>query len=402
MTRHIGKEKKLFSTYKIKALFLILLFLFINNYSYSEIFYDENNDFLLDLPENFQLQDSSFSDYERKYLLKQKGSPVQLIINTINNSDYKDSAEALLSVLFKLEAEYTIDSFLWNNKECYISDFSFNFNENFSGWAICAPLKNSQNFIVTLCYTPSEEKQNWEQMIMSTLNGLCVDIDNLLTPGPILSYAYPRNNKTEINFKIANKNITSSIDKDDIEASKFLIDLEFAVFLKYSKQNNWQNAWTRFYQMIYKDSYGRLENVYYDIIENIAPIAIEKNPHNSDIEFAQMILTWVQGFKYERDFDNADFTPLTAAICGIGNDCDSRSLLVSSILKAAGFESFILISNEYNHAMTCFESQAPGQKYIPAGSDREFIMGETTAFVTWGKVPQEYSNKSKWIPVFLP
>lgn len=160
MTRHIGKEKKLFSTYKIKALFLILLFLFINNYSYSEIFYDENNDFLLDLPENFQLQDSSFSDYERKYLLKQKGSPVQLIINTINNSDYKDSAEALLSVLFKLEAEYTIDSFLWNNKECYISDFSFNFNENFSGWAICAPLKNSQNFIVTLCYTPSEEKQN--------------------------------------------------------------------------------------------------------------------------------------------------------------------------------------------------------------------------------------------------
>ena len=117
------------------------------------------------------------------------------------------------------------------------------------------------------------------------------------------------------------------------------------------------------------------------------------------------ILSWVQGFQYKRDNEkasNTDFTNLPAVLCGKGNDCDSRSMLVSVLLRAANLESFMLISREYSHAMVTFENPAPGQKYEVEGTGREFLMGETTAKVTWGTISQEHADRRKWIPVILP
>ena len=49
-----------------------------------------------------------------------------------------------------------------------------------------------------------------------------------------------------------------------------------------------------------------------------------------------------------------------------------------------------------------FENPAPGQKYEVEGTGREFLMGETTAKVTWGTIAQEHADRKKWIPVILP
>ena len=52
--------------------------------------------------------------------------------------------------------------------------------------------------------------------------------------------------------------------------------------------------------------------------------------------------------------------------------------------------------------MVTFENQAPGQKYEVEGTGRSFLMGETTAKVTWGTIAQEHADRSKWIPVIMP
>lgn len=408
MTRYALYLKELFPIHKnfiLKRIFIGSILIFFVSFLNAEIFSDTKFGYLLDLPQGFILEDSVQTENKTQYLLSQKGSPIQLIINIISDTQIKRASDALYDSLIKLQSNYHIDKFIWNKSECCISDFSFNFEKDFSGWAICAPLKNENQFVVLMCYTPAKEKQAWEPMIMSTLNSLSVDLTNLLTPGPILTYAYPRENEKNISFQIDDTTINSKIDYYDIEASNFLVDMEFSVLTKYANHKDWKEAWCRYYQMIYKDSYGRLQNVYLDIIETLYPIALEKNPHNVDLQFAQMILSWVQDFEYKRDNTdarNSDFTSLPAVLCGEGNDCDSRSLLVSSILNTAGYESFILISRQYSHAMTCVELSAPGQKYIPAKTDREFLMGETTDSVTWGMIPKDFSDKSKWIPVFLP
>ena len=70
--------------------------------------------------------------------------------------------------------------------------------------------------------------------------------------------------------------------------------------------------------------------------------------------------------------------------------------------KKMGIESILLISREYKHAIAAVEFEAQGQKYSPPESDREFLLGETTADVTWGVIAQDHADRSKWIPVYLP
>ena len=181
--------------------------------------------------------------------------------------------------------------------------------------------------------------------------------------------------------------------------------MEYTVLLLYAKHNLWKEAWQRYYRMVYRDSFGRLARFSSDVIKQLYPWAKNSNPENPELAYAQAILSWVQTFNYKRDNATAsttDFTNLPAVLCGEGNDCDSRSMLVCLLLRAAGIESFMLISREYSHAMTVFENPAPGQKYEVEGTGREFLMGETTAKVTWGTIAKEHADRIKWIPVFLP
>ena len=181
--------------------------------------------------------------------------------------------------------------------------------------------------------------------------------------------------------------------------------MEYSVLLLYAKHNLWKEAWQRYYRLIYRDNFGRLEQFSSDVLKTLYPLCTKTNPSNPELTYAQTILSWVQTFSYKRDNATAkdvDFTNLPAVLCGEGNDCDSRSMLVCVLLRFAGLESFMLISREYSHAMTVFENKAPGQKYTLEGTNRDFLMGETTAAVTWGTIAQEHADRSKWIPVILP
>ena len=116
-------------------------------------------------------------------------------------------------------------------------------------------------------------------------------------------------------------------------------------------------------------------------------------------------MAWVQSFYYSRNVENkfsSDFSPLPTILLGAGSDCDSRSMLLCLFAKKMGIESILLISREYKHAIAAVEFEAQGQKYSPPESDREFLLGETTANVTWGVIAQDHADRSKWIPVYLP
>ena len=180
--------------------------------------------------------------------------------------------------------------------------------------------------------------------------------------------------------------------------------MEYAVLTLYGKHNMWKEAWQRYYRMIYRDSFGRLENVSADIYDALWFNIKSKNPKNPEIAYAQELLSWVQNFDYYRGekSSDSDFTSLPGMLAGTGNDCDSRSLLICMLLKNLGIESIMIFSPQYSHAMACTLIDAPGQTFKLPGTNLEFIMGETTAHVTWGMISKEHSDRSKWIEVLLP
>ena len=381
----------------IKIKFIFFLIILFASQLFAEKITDRDFGFSLDIPEGFEISD--YSEDGMSYVFAHPNIPVTLIMKITNDMKSKNAGEVLKANLSKLSAKGENDAFLWNNVECGISNFSMNIDTSYTGWAVTAPVKISGYYLLLLCYAPSD-KQGCEQFIISTLNSLCIDEENRNTPGIITSYAFPSEGRQNLTLKIGNKDIKTSIDKSDLEAAKFVVDLEYAVLNLYANHKLWKEAWQRYYRMIYRDNAGRLEAAASDIYNSLYPELKRKYPQDVDIKYAQLLLSWVQGFNYERakNKNESDFTSLPAAISGTGSDCDSRSMLVSCFLNYIGIDTAILISREYSHAMVVTDIPAPGQTFTMENG-REYIFGETTAHVTWGMISQDHADRTKWIPV---
>lgn len=373
----------------------ILVLLFLAPLSAEKIT-DRDFGFSLDIPEGFEIAD--YTEDGMSYVFSHPNIPVTLVMK-ITNEENADAASVLKTNLAKLSAKGDTDSFKWNGTACAISSFTVSLDGTYFGWAVTAPLKIKNYFVLLLCYAPDSQK-GCEPFIISTVNSLCIDSEYLNTPGIITSYAFPSEGRKALSVNISGKQIKTSLDKADEEAGKFVVDLEYSVLTLYANHKLWKEAWQRYYRMIYRDNAGRLQQTAADIYNALYPELKKSKPQDADIKYAQALLSWVQTFGYERakEKNESDFTSLPACIAGKGNDCDSRSMLVSALLNYTGIDTAILISNIYSHAVVVTDIPAPGQTFTMEDG-REYLIGETTARVTWGMIAQEHADKSKWIVV---
>ena len=381
-----------------KKLFYFLLIIFaITSYSFSEQITDRDFGFSLDIPEGFEIAD--YTEDGMSYVFSHPNIPVTLVMKLTEEKNAKSAAEVLNKNLKKLNASGETDSFKWNGTVCGISYFSMSLDDNYSGWAVSAPVKIQDYYVILLCYAP-ESKKGCEQFIISTINSLSINNEYLNTPGIITSYAFPPEESESVLLKIGDKEIKTSLDKSDEEAAKFVIDLEYSVLNLYANHKMWKEAWQRYYRMIYRDNAGRLQQTAKNIYDSIYPELKKSKPQDADIKYAQALLSWVQTFGYERAQSKieSDFTSLPASIKGKGSDCDSRSMLVSVLLNYTGIDTAMLISREYSHAVVVTDIPAPGQTFTMENG-REYLFGETTARVTWGMLAQDQADRTKWIPV---
>lgn len=381
-----------------KKLFYFLLIIFaITSYSFSEQITDRDFGFSLDIPEGFEIAD--YTEDGMSYVFSHPNIPVTLVMKLTEEKNAKSAAEVLNINLKKLNASGETDSFKWNGTVCGISYFSMSLDDNYSGWAVSAPVKIQDYYVILLCYA-QESKKGCEQFIISTINSLSINNEYLNTPGIITSYAFPPEGSESVLLKIGGKEIKTSLDKSDEEAAKFVIDLEYSVLNLYANHKMWKEAWQRYYRMIYRDNAGRLQQTAKNIYDSIYPELKKSKPQDADIKYAQALLSWVQTFGYERAQSKieSDFTSLPASIKGKGSDCDSRSMLVSVLLNYTGIDTAMLISREYSHAVVVTDIPAPGQTFTMENG-REYLFGETTARVTWGMLAQDQADRTKWIPV---
>lgn len=381
-----------------KKLFYFLFIIFaITSYSFSEQITDRDFGFSLDIPEGFEIAD--YTEDGMSYVFSHPNIPVTLVMKLTEEKNAKSAAEVLNINLKKLNASGETDSFKWNGTVCGISYFSMSLDDNYSGWAVSAPVKIHDYYVILLCYAP-ESKKGCDQFIISTINSLSINNEYLNTPGIITSYAFPPEGSESVLLKIGGKEIKTSLDKSDEEAAKFVTDLEYSVLNLYANHKMWKEAWQRYYRMIYRDNAGRLQQTAKNIYDSIYPELKKSKPQDADIKYAQALLSWVQTFGYERAQSKieSDFTSLPASIKGKGSDCDSRSMLVSVLLNYTGIDTAMLISREYSHAVVVTDIPAPGQTFTMENG-REYLFGETTARVTWGMLAQDQADRTKWIPV---
>ena len=155
---------------KLTLLFLVILLPARIN---AEIIKDNVYNFSLDIPEGYKLTDASKDG--TSYLFVHPNNQVQLALKIYDTQEINTAPKALENALKKLNASYSIDNFHWNNSLCAISDFVFQLDKAYSGWAVAAPLKKKSSYITAICFVPSNKRQDCDQFIMSTLNSICVD-----------------------------------------------------------------------------------------------------------------------------------------------------------------------------------------------------------------------------------
>lgn len=391
MTRFLTGKAKAF-----RNAFLFILILFAHSPAFAEKITDRDFHFSLDIPEGFEVAD--YTEDGMSYVFSHPNIPVTLVMK-ITNEPSSNSALILKKNLNKLNAKGDTDSYNWNGTSVGVSNFTMTIDDDYFGWGVTAPVKIKDYYVLLLCYAP-QSKKGCEQFIISTINSLCIDENYLNTPGIITSYAFGKEGRKVINLNIGGKDIKTSLDKVDIEAAKFTVDLEYSVLTLYANHKMWKEAWQRYYRMIYRDNAGRMQQAAADIYNALYPELKKSAPQDADIKYAQKLLSWVQGFDYERahNKNESDFTSIPAAISGKGSDCDSRSMLISILLNYAGLDTAILISSEYSHAVVVTDIPAPGQTFTMENG-REYLFGETTAKVTWGMIAKDHADRTKWIPV---
>lgn len=389
---------------KIFFTFFTIFFLSLQNIHAEYITFEEFN-FSMDLPEGFELSDASPTG--DSFFFETKLLPVKFALKFCPIEKYATPKIALEDTISQLNAKASIEKIDWFSRECYLSSFSFVMPDQklYSGWAfsIQVPLVNDPSTkanILFITYADNQISRDCDQFMLSILDSVFFCRDDFRRPGPITTFAFPEKNQTEVLMNIANNRIISSVNENAIEKNLFLIEREYAVLTIYANHKSWKEAWQRYYRLIFRDSFSSLDNISKDIYKSLLPIAQKKSFLTPEIEIIKMLLDWVQDFEYSRDRRNSDFTPIAASIMGVGSDCDSRSLLMCTLLEHMGIKTKLFISRKYSHAIFGVLVEQNGASINVDGQD--YVLGETTAKVDFGLIAQEHRDTEKWIPVDLP
>ncbi|MBR6154287.1 MAG: hypothetical protein IKQ43_07610 [Treponema sp.] len=383
---------------RLCKVFFITVFLFaaaVQGFSQRISLISGNDEVSIDFPLGFNLVDanSDGTAYQLQSLVPQ--SAVTAVIRIYDSKRYDSAENALKGTLNTLNAKYEAEQFEWRNQTSSIASFTAVMGcDNVAGYALSASLPENKGTIILLTWCDPRFLERSQNYMLSFLDALNIDLGCYYEAGPITAYLYPKSSEyVAVNLKIDGKDIKSRLRANDKEASEYLIEREYDVLTLYASNNLWKDAWQRYYRMIFRDSYIRLWQVSFDIYNEIAPSCTD------DTELAQKLLTWTQGFKYEREKNTSDFASLPSMMLGGGSDCDSRSMLLTVLLTAMNQKAAMMVSAHYSHAMALFVSDHPGHSYEFEGE--QWLMGETTAQgLTWGKIDATQDTQTKWI--FLP
>jgi hypothetical protein len=148
------------------------------------------------------------------------------------------------------------------------------------------------------------------------------------------------------------------------------------------------DAWRRFYQIIYRDSFMSLANLADEIDRNYMGLGIPKHL------YAQQLLSDLQSFEFIRTGNLADLAPPIVCYNTQTGDCDSLALLYMGILEHWGIKSILMISDIHKHAMVGVDVVGEGAKFTLNG--KSYLVAELTEEVSLGMIAAEMADPADW------
>ena len=366
--------------------FCILLFVLVPVCLSADPLYSPTWGFRLDLPHGYEYTEGN--DFDR---FSFEGPNRARFDIAVYNGVYQDIEQMVQDVNRRLGNTGDAAFFDYADSAAVIIELSFN---NIEGWGIGVelPAESGMNppLLLALAYAPAGIPA-LEFFHLSALDSIIPSLAHARRPGPVMEFGFPRGRLIETG--IAGTALTAIFRENDAEAAQALVDREFAVLSFYEFSHYWQEAWIRFFRMIYRDSWDRIADAVFRL-ERSLNVGAENTDNRA---FAERALSWIQGFEYERDFEGSDFINLVTGITEGRGDCDSRAMLWAMILSQANIPAAMMVSRNHSHAMGLADLPGAGARFEAEGV--RWLVAETTERVGLGLIAADMSDIESWLGV---
>jgi hypothetical protein len=202
------------------------------------------------------------------------------------------------------------------------------------------------------------------------------------------SFAWGKEKPVTAVFLSGKTRLEVPFNSTDAPANQSVVDREFGLLTAYKDSPLVYEAWKRYYRMIYRDAWARMEK---------AAFLVQNTVSDDPALCAAQLLGWVQSFKYIRNPDGSDFNNLPDTFISNEGDCDSRALLLVVMLNQMGIDAVLLVSPEYSHAVAAIDCPGEGARFT--AGNKKYLIADTTAKVGLGKIAQDMADSSKWFAV---
>lgn len=370
---------------------MLLVLLVTSLIAAAEEFYIEEYNYFLDVPEGWQVYD--FSDMSRAAFANASLTAVVQVIS-MSGETYQSAYAMYEDLSMEIGAEGDAAPFLFSGRDSVFSDLGFISNGNeMRGYFIF--INGRKTDFILMAFSSIPYYAETHDYLLSVLDSFSPSSREKYHPGPVSQFYYPFPGRDEQQIVLIINDRQGSIpyDEKEIAATQVLIEREARILASYEEKENRVEAWQRYYRMIYRDNYHRLDNLHSFLENNF------KSGETGVVDLPRDLLSWVQGFSYSRTGTLADLqSPLCSAITGSG-DCDSRALLYTIMLHYLKIDALLLVSTRYSHSLAGVNIPGQGARILFNGNS--YLIAETTAQVDLGLIDREMADTSGWIPVPL-
>lgn len=364
---------------------------------FSDVIWSETRDFYVDPPQGWTfVEDPSpehfvMTDKNRRIILEifsqDKGNLLELKAKT---KDLRD----------RLKAQGDEQEFEWNGRPAWLADLTFTAGPvKAHGWALVAD--DGDGWVSALAYTPEGDYQKASDVLISALNSLALGLEGRKTPGPLSTFFRTTASRPQAETKAlrglpTDFSMTYDLDLDEsvqgtLERETRLLTAQIGPQVR--DQSVIAPGWARFYRQIYREFYTSLEplSAYWRALVD------QKKVKKADLP--QAVLSWLQGFAYDRKGGLTDISTPWQTITAAAGDCDSRSLVYLAILEQLGIGGILMVSAPYSHGMAALDLEGQGARFPFEG--KAWLVAELTDKVNLGMIAGDKADPNQWIGVDL-
>jgi hypothetical protein len=284
-------------------------------------------------------------------------------------------------------------SFLFNGRDATLADYTFLAGKYPARGYFVGILGESYHFLL-IAFASEPVYSEYHDFLLSLLDSFSPGEESRKAPGPISQFyrEFPDPQPIRKEIRLDDTTLSLELGSGEIEANSVVIEREARILARFTRNPSlFPDAWKRYYQVIYRDTFLRLK----PLADTLSTFFTQRGIPRE--QWPSTLLSWIQGFSYTRKPTLSDLaSPLEIAVTSSG-DCDARALLYVALLRHWGFDTILLVSYTYQHAMAAVDLPGQGARFTFEG--KGYLVAELTDKVALGLINKNMADPSHWIAI---